>query len=79
MTGLTAKQFGIKERGVVQEGAYADLVVFDPETVADRATFEEPLSVAAGIDAVLVNGSLVWRSEGGHTGARAGRVLNNGH
>jgi len=79
MTGLTAKQFGIKERGVVQEGAYADLVVFDPETVADRATFEEPLSVAAGIDAVLVNGSLVWRPEGGHTGARVGRVLNNGH
>ncbi len=74
MTGLPAATFGLAGRGAVREGAQADLVVFDPETVADRATFERPIQPAAGIDLVLVNGRAVWR-EGRATGDRPGRVL----
>ena len=55
-------------------GAYADLCVFDPETVIDRATFAEPTLPAAGIEHVFVNGSPVW-SEGKPTGERPGRAL----
>jgi N-acyl-D-amino-acid deacylase len=74
MTSLTARQFGLKDRGVLREGAYADLVLFDPETVRDRATFDDPKQPAAGIEAVWVNGRAVW--EGGtHTGTRPGRAL----
>lgn len=71
MTGLAAREFGIADRGRLQVGRQADIVVFDPETVADRATFAEPRQAAAGIDLVLVNGTMVWR-----TGARPGRVLH---
>lgn len=74
MTGLTAARFGLKDRGVIREGAYADLVVFDPETVIDRATFDAPKTPSAGIERVLVNGREVW-SGGAHTGARPGRAL----
>ncbi len=74
MTSLTARQFGLKDRGVLREGAYADLVLFDPETVRDRATFEDPKQPAAGIEAVWVNGRTVWEG-GAHTGARPGRAL----
>jgi N-acyl-D-amino-acid deacylase len=74
MTSLTARQFGLKDRGVLREGAYADLVLFDPDTVRDRATFDDPKQPAAGIEAVWVNGRAVW--EGGtHTGTRPGRAL----
>ena len=74
MTSLTAERFGLKGRGVVREGAAADLVVFDPDRVIDRATFEHPKSPAAGIDLVLVNGEPVWR-DGASTGKRPGRAL----
>ena len=74
MTSLTARQFGLKDRGVLREGAYADLVLFDPETVLDTATFDDPKRPAAGIRMVLVNGRTVWE-EGGHSGARPGRPL----
>jgi N-acyl-D-amino-acid deacylase len=74
MTGLTAAQFGLRDRGAVREGAYADLVLFDPDAVIDRATFEHPVQPAAGIDLVLVNGRAVWR-DGETTGARPGRAL----
>ena len=74
MTGLTAARFGLEGRGEVRPGAYADLVVFDAETVADRATFEAPTLPAAGIDLVMVNGEVI-REDGRATGSRPGRVL----
>jgi N-acyl-D-amino-acid deacylase len=74
MTSLTAERFGLKDRGVVREGAWADLVLFDADRVIDRATFEHPKSPAAGIDLVLVNGEPVWRN-GAVTGKRPGRAL----
>jgi N-acyl-D-amino-acid deacylase len=74
MTGLPAARFGLTGRGVVAAGAYADLCVFDAETVIDRATFAEPTLPAAGIEHVFVNGSPVW-SEGRPTGERPGRAL----
>jgi N-acyl-D-amino-acid deacylase len=74
MTGLSAARFGLAGRGVVREGAYADLTVFDPATVIDRATFADPMQPAAGIAHVLVNGRPVW-SAGKATGDRPGRAL----
>ena len=74
MTGLPASRFGLSGRGTVAEGAYADLCVFDPETIIDRASFAEPTLPAAGIAHVFVNGRKVW-SEGKPSGERAGRAL----
>ena len=74
MTGLTARNFGLEGRGLVKEGMAADLTLFDEATIGDAATFEKPIRAAHGIDAVLVNGEVVWR-EGRATGARPGRVL----
>jgi len=74
MTGLPAKTFGLKDRGVLKEGAFADLTLFDPETVNETATWEKPVQVSRGILATLVNGAVVW-SNGRSTGNRSGRVL----
>jgi len=74
MTGLTAETFGLEDRGVLREGAYADITVFDAGTVADAATFANPIQPAKGIDTVVVNGSVVWRG-GKPSGNRPGRVL----
>ena len=74
MTGLTAQRFHLHDRGLIRPGYAADLVLFDPETVADTATFAQPVSTAAGIIAVWVNGVLSYR-EGKATGARSGRFL----
>ena len=74
MTGLTARNFGLAERGRIAEGLAADLVVFDAERVIDTATYEDPKRAAAGIDMVLVNGVVVWE-QGLGTGARPGWVL----
>ena len=74
MTGLPAKNFGLKDRGVLREGAYADITVFDSKTVDETATWEKPIQAARGIDATIVNGAVVWR-DGRPTGARSGRVL----
>jgi N-acyl-D-aspartate/D-glutamate deacylase len=74
MTGLPARRLRLRDRGVVKIGARADLVVFDPRRVADRATFEDPHRYAAGIEHVLVNGSLVVK-DGAHTGSLPGRIL----
>jgi N-acyl-D-amino-acid deacylase len=74
MTGLTAARFGIRDRGVLRAGAHADLVVFDPTAVIDRASFDTPKKPAAGVETVLVNGRTVWRA-GAPTGARPGRAL----
>ena len=74
MTGLTAKNFGLKDRGVLKEGAYADLTLFDADTVDEAATYEVPIAASHGIDVVIVNGRVVWR-DGRSSGARPGRVL----
>ena len=74
MTGLSAARFGLSGRGILAAGAYADITVFDPEAVIDRATFETPTMPAAGIEHVFVNGRPVW-SEGKPTGERPGRAL----
>jgi N-acyl-D-amino-acid deacylase len=74
MTALPAAQFGLKNRGNLREGAHADLVLFDPATIADTATFEQPKTPAAGIARVMVNGRTVWQ-DGAATGERPGRAL----
>jgi len=74
MTSLTADTFGIKDRGVIAEGNFADLVLFDAATVIDSATFTNPAEPAAGIAQVFVNGKRVCQN-GAPTGARPGRGL----
>jgi N-acyl-D-amino-acid deacylase len=74
MTSLPAKRLGWTDRGTIREGAYADLVLFNPDTVIDRATFAKPTELSTGIEKVFVNGVLVW-SEGAPTKATPGRVL----
>ena len=73
MTGMPAHQFRLADRGVIREGAIADLVLFDPATVADRGTYDDPRQYPAGIPHVFVNGTAVVR-DGVHTGARPGEV-----
>jgi N-acyl-D-amino-acid deacylase len=77
MTGLTAATFGLEGRGVLKEGAHADITLFDSETIIDCADFEHSTRPATGIEAVIVNGVPVWR-DGRPTGARPGRVLTRG-
>jgi N-acyl-D-aspartate/D-glutamate deacylase len=74
MTALTAKQMHIADRGTIKEGMAADLVVFDPDTVADKATFTDPFQYSVGVSTVLVNGRLVL-DNGRHTGERPGVVI----
>jgi N-acyl-D-amino-acid deacylase len=74
MTGLPAMTFGLKDRGVLKEGAFADIAIFDPETVDETATWEKPIQPAKGILMTIVNGAVVW-SKGKPTGNRTGRVL----
>jgi N-acyl-D-amino-acid deacylase len=74
MTGLSAERFGLAGRGFVRPGCAADLVIFDPDTVADTATFAQPVSPAKGIVSVFVNGVEAWTAAG-HTGARSGVAI----
>ena len=74
MTGMPAARFGLADRGLIKQGYCADLVLFNPETVRDTATFISPISAAEGITAVWVNGVLSYR-EGASTGQRGGRFL----
>jgi CRP-like cAMP-binding protein len=74
MTGLAARYLGLKDRGLIREGLAADLTIFDPRTIIDTATYEQPKSYPLGIDYVLVAGRVVV-DQHGHTGARPGRVL----
>jgi N-acyl-D-aspartate/D-glutamate deacylase len=75
MTWLNAQKLGIADRGILQEGAKADVTVFDAARVIDKATFENPHQYPVGIEYVLVNGTLVI-DKGQHLGTRPGRVLH---
>ena len=75
MSGATAARLGLQDRGLLREGFFADVAVFDPGRIIDRATFEDPHRYADGVEYVLVNGVLVVDG-GEHTGARPGRVLH---
>jgi len=74
MTGLPAANVGLKQRGLIREGYFADITIFDPKTVIDRATFEDPNQYPVGIDYVIVNGQIEV-DNGRRTAALAGRVL----
>jgi N-acyl-D-amino-acid deacylase len=74
MTSMPATHFGLRGRGLIRPGAFADVVVFDYEALRGRATEDEPLAYAAGVEFVLVNGALVVDGSE-HTGARPGRNL----
>jgi N-acyl-D-amino-acid deacylase len=74
LTRLPAENLGLRDRGSLAAGNYADIVVFDPETIQDRATFENPHQYATGVSHVLVNGTMVLE-DGEHTGATPGRVV----
>ncbi len=77
MTSLPAGRLGLRDRGRIEPGQRADLVVFDPERVTDRATFQEPDLLSEGIETVFVNGTVVWR-DGRVTGELPGQVLRRG-
>jgi N-acyl-D-amino-acid deacylase len=74
MTGLAAKHLGIADRGTIAEGNRADLVLFDPQTIDDRATMQHPTALSAGIEKVWVNGKLVYQDRR-TTGVRPGQVV----
>jgi N-acyl-D-amino-acid deacylase len=74
LTSFPAETFGIERRGAIEPGMYADVVVFDPSTIEDRATFAEPHQYAVGVSHVIVNGVHTLR-DGEHTGALAGRFV----
>lgn len=74
MTGLAAKHLGITDRGIIAEGTHADLVLFDPDTIIDRATLQNPTALSVGIEKVWVNGKLVYQ-ERRTTGVRPGQAV----
>ena len=76
MTSLPAQRFKLKDRGLIRAGFKADLVVFDPNQIIDRATFEQPELTAEGVKRVFINGTEVW-ADGHVTGNRPGRPLNH--
>ncbi len=77
MTSLSATKIGITDRGLLRPGNYADVTVFDPERIADKATYSEPFQYSEGVVYVVVNGKLVIDG-GKHTGERPGRALRHG-
>lgn len=76
MTSLPAQKFNLSDRGLLREGMAADIVIFDPESVQDRATFEKPHAYSTGFAYVLVNGKITVQ-HGQHTGERAGKALRH--
>lgn len=76
MTSYPARRLGLQDRGLIRPGMAADIVVFDPSTVIDTATFEDPHRFPIGIEQVVVNGVLTV-DKAAHTGARAGRILRH--
>ena len=77
MTGVPARVFGLADRGAIRTGARADIVLFNPDQIADEADFSAPTRAARGIYQVIVNGTQVWRG-GEWTGAKPGRILRRG-
>jgi N-acyl-D-aspartate/D-glutamate deacylase len=77
MTSLNAAKIGILNRGLVREGAFADIAVFDSDHVLDKSTYTEPFQYNVGIEYVIVNGQVVLE-RGQHSGAKPGRVLRHG-
>lgn len=76
MTGLPAKNFGVKDRGLLKENNFADITIFDPDKISDKGTFEKPHQYPVGINYVLVNGKVVLEGEE-YYDVRAGKVLRN--
>jgi N-acyl-D-amino-acid deacylase len=76
MTSLPAQRLGIKDRGLIKEGVHADIVIFDPERVIDKASYLRPHQYPSGIEYVMVNGKIVVAGKR-HTGALAGKVLRH--
>ena len=76
MTSLNATKVGLIDRGLLRVGLFADITIFDPERVADLATYTDPFQYSTGIEYVIVNGQLVL-DRGEHTGARPGRALRH--
>jgi N-acyl-D-amino-acid deacylase len=74
LTSLPATNLKLKDRGVLKAGYYADLAIFDPSTIQDHATFEQPHQYATGMNHVIVNGTVVLEN-GEHTGAKPGRAV----
>jgi N-acyl-D-aspartate/D-glutamate deacylase len=74
MTSAVADRLSIRDRGELREGMYADVMVFDPNTVIDRATYEKPHQLSVGMKYVIVNGVAVV-SDGKVTGAKPGKVV----
>jgi N-acyl-D-amino-acid deacylase len=74
MTSLSAQTFGLHERGTIKPGFWADLLLFRPEEVIDRATYDEPKVEPVGIELVVVNGAVAYRG-GEHTGVGSGQML----
>jgi N-acyl-D-amino-acid deacylase len=77
MTGMPAQRFGLVERGLIREGYFADLVLFESEKIIDTATFSDPVLPAKGIEGVWVNGVLSYSAQGA-TQKRGGRFLRRG-
>jgi len=73
-TSAVATRLSIPDRGILRAGLFADIAVFDPATIADRSTFEQPHQLSVGVKYVFVNGTMIVR-DGKHTGAKPGRVL----
>ena len=76
MTALPAQRLGLQDRGILRDGMKADVVVFNPDTVEAKSTFDNPKQYPVGIDYVIVNGKLVI-DNGNHTGALPGRALKS--
>ena len=74
LTSMPATNLKLRDRGTLREGAYADVVIFDPDAIQDHADYEEPHRYSTGVTHVVINGELVLR-DGEHTGATPGRVV----
>ena len=74
MTSLAAQTFGLVERGKIETGYWADLVLFDPDIVIDKATYDDPKQEPIGINTVIVNGQIAFH-KGQHTGIGSGKML----
>jgi N-acyl-D-amino-acid deacylase len=77
MSSALCDRLGLRDRGQIRAGFYADIVIFDPETVGDRATFEDPHQLSVGVRDVWVNGQRVLK-DAEHTGAKPGKIVSGG-